>query len=107
MDEGSDPFATTFRIREGALAWRAVGAEVVVFDIGRAVYFGLNRTAAALWTALAAGATRHQLLCVALESFQVDAERAASDIDSLLADLARRGLLEGSYSPDRPKTTLP
>ena len=89
-----DPAGTTFRLREDALTWRRVGDEIVALDLGRSVYLRINRTGAVLWTALAAGASRPELLEIAVQGFRVDAELAAADIDSLLADLSGRGLLE-------------
>jgi hypothetical protein len=94
MDARSPSNGTKFRLRQDALAWRRVGDAVVVLDIRASIYMGVNRTGAALWSALAEGATRQQLLAVALERFDVDPVRAATDIDSLLADLAGRGLLD-------------
>jgi len=89
-----DAGGPTLRLREDAVAWRRVGDEVVALDIRRSVYLSVNRTAAVLWPALVEGATRRQLVSIALDRFDVDPERAADDIDSLLADLAGRDLLE-------------
>jgi hypothetical protein len=101
MDAEADPAETTFRLREIGLTWRRVGDEVVALDTGRSVYLAVNRTAAALWPALAEGSTRRQLLSIALARFQVEPERAATEIDFLLADLAARGLLDRSPSAYR------
>ncbi len=94
MKDHSRRVETTYRLRPGTLAWRRVGDEVVALDLRRSTYLAANRTAAALWPALTEGATRHQLLAVALARFHVDPVRAVNDIDSLLTALAELDLLD-------------
>ena len=94
VDAQPDPPEPMLRLREEALTWRMVGDEVVALDVERSHYLGVNRTGAFLWGALAEGATRTQLLLLVLERFHVDREEASRDIDSLLADLFDRGLLQ-------------
>jgi coenzyme PQQ synthesis protein D (PqqD) len=94
METESGSLDKTLHLREDAVAWRLVGDEVVALDVRRSTYLGLNRTGAVLWTALAKGATRRQLVALVLERFDVGPEEAARDIETLLTDLADRGLLE-------------
>ena len=91
-EPGSDE--QTVRLREGAVAWRQVGEEVVVLDLGRSTYLGVNRTGALLWPALSVGATRQGLVSLVSDAFDVDPAIIAGDIDAFLGELATRGLLE-------------
>ncbi len=81
-------------MREGAVTWRAVGAEVVALDLERSTYLGVNRTGAVVWPLLARGATRAELVDVIVARFDVDREQAAGDLADFLGGLASRGLIE-------------
>jgi hypothetical protein len=105
MDTAAPGVQPIFRLRKEAVAWRQVGDEIAAFDIGHSTYLGVNRTAAVLWTALDGGATRQELLSIALRFFQVDADRAGDDIDALLVELAGRGLLDGPAPSERLRTS--
>lgn len=94
MGGGTDAHEKRVRLREGALAWRVVGDEVVALDVERSTYLGVNETGALLWPALSEGTTRGQLVALLVERFGEDPERVARDVDALLADLAARGLLD-------------
>lgn len=75
------------------LAWRQTGEEVVVLDLQGSVYFGLNASAAPLWTMLARGATRGELVARLLADQQVDRDRAAADVDAFLTALVAQGFV--------------
>lgn len=53
----------------------------------------LNRTATRLWELAAQGATVEQLVGGIMERFDVDAERAASDVRGFVVELVGRGIL--------------
>lgn len=82
------------RLRADALQWREVEGEIVVLDLQSSSYFAVNRSGAALWGALAAGATRDGLLTKLRDEFGLDSEQAADDVDAFLAVLGERDLLE-------------
>ena len=46
------------KLAPGRVEWREIDGEVVVLDTEASKYLAGNRTAAALWSKLAAGATR-------------------------------------------------
>jgi hypothetical protein len=81
------------RLAPGRLEWREIDGEIVALDTEASKYLAGNRTAAALWPQLAAGATREQLLAQLLTRFDVEAEVAARDLDVFLVGLRERGLL--------------
>lgn len=84
------------KLRAEAVDWREVEGQVVALDRAGSVYLAVNGTGAALWPAIVEGATRNQLVGLLLETFDVDAARAAVDVDAFLADLSRRNLFERS-----------
>jgi hypothetical protein len=86
--------AEVIRLASSRLEWREIDGEIVALDIEASKYLGGNRTAAALWPSLAAGATRDELLDTLLGRFDVDAETASRDLDAFLRSLEERGLIE-------------
>ncbi|MDE2491332.1 MAG: PqqD family protein [Elusimicrobia bacterium] len=83
----------SFRRRPDA-AWRRIGEEVVVLDLRTGAYFSLNETAALIWEELDGGATRAKAAARLCAEFDADEERAARDVDELVAALLREGVLE-------------
>lgn len=72
------------KIRDGAAVWREVDGEIVLLALDSSEYIGLNKTATALWPAMTQGATRGELVSLLAASFDVDRDRAASDVDSFV-----------------------
>ena len=67
--------------------------EAVLLHMETKDYFRLNDTAAWVWKGLERGLDRPALLASLLERYQVEPAEAEAQLDSLLADLARRGLI--------------
>ena len=80
------------RLRADALEWRAVEDEVIALDGARSRYLGLNPTGALLWRRLADGATRADLVAALVEC-GADRERALTDVDAFVTELAGQRLL--------------
>ena len=57
-------------------------------------YLAANETAAAVWEALADGATREELVALLCRRFEVEQRVARADIEQLLATLHSQGLIE-------------
>ncbi|MCZ7436967.1 PqqD family protein [Micromonospora sp. WMMC241] len=89
----SDP-SVVYRIPVDRVAWRTSGDETVLLDLGRSVYFALDRWATVLWPYLVAGATAAQLSDVLARRAPVERERAVADVRSFLADLEAADLIE-------------
>jgi hypothetical protein len=83
------------RLREG-VEWRLVDGEVLALDTASSTFLNANRTGAVLWSALAAGGTRAELVARLVHAFDVDEEVAGRDVDDFLGALAVQGLLAGA-----------
>lgn len=90
----------TLRVKDGYILREVAGAHVVVPVGQRVVDFSglitLNATGAFLWTRLADGATREDLVAALTEGFDVSPEQAASDVESFTQELSQLGVLEGA-----------
>jgi hypothetical protein len=67
--------------------------EAVLLHMETKDYFRLNDTAAWVWKGLERGLDRPALLASLLERYEVEPADAEAQLDSLLADLAQRGLI--------------
>src|SRR4051794_33969635 len=65
----------------GGPARMALEGQVLALDGSTRVYLSVNRTGTVLWPALAAGATREELLARLVERFDVGDDAAARDLD--------------------------
>jgi len=92
--ECQDP-SRVYRVDGARTAWREMGPEAVVLDLGRSVYFGLNRSAGVLWSRLLTGATHTELVeaLVAAAPGPPGPRQAAADVSSFLAAVTAEGLL--------------
>ena len=97
MSPSSTPRAdrlTQLRLLKDSVDWREVDGEIVALHAGTATYFAANRTATALWQALAEGADRDELVQRLVDEFGVEAATAGADIDRFVTELKSHDLLE-------------
>lgn len=83
----------TLCLREQDLDWREIGQEIVALDGQGAVYLAVQGSGALLWRLLADSTTRDGLIETLVETYGIDATRAAEDVDEFLTSLNERGLL--------------
>lgn len=84
------------------MPWRDYGGEVVALDMATASYYTTNAAGRELWTLLARGATRSELVGRLVEEFGIDVEQAEADVDAFLGELADQKLLESRSAPGAP-----
>jgi len=70
-----------------------LGDEAVLLDLSGKRYYRLNETAAVVFKALEAGEGRKGAIAQLLAAFEVSEADASAAVDTLLADLAARGLV--------------
>ena len=82
------------KLRSADLAARGFEDETIVLDLRSSTYLTANASGSLLWSRLQAGSTRAELIDALLAEFEVDAARAAQDVDAFVAECRRRDLLE-------------
>ncbi len=87
------PLQLRVRIPEQVLT-RQVGGEVVMLDLDRECYYGMNEVGARLMQLAEQGATLAQITDRLLVEFDVDRERIEADVRRLAGELMANGLLE-------------
>ncbi len=75
------------------LSWPPIAGELAIYDARDGQYHVLNPSAAAIWTAIAAGTPVAQIVAdlAAVHRIPVDAMRA--DVEAFVADAVQLGLL--------------
>lgn len=81
------------KLREGAIAWQQVDGETILLDLTASSYLGVNRSGTLLWSALAEGTTRNELIRRLTNTFSIAEDQAAADVDAFLEDCRTRDLL--------------
>ena len=81
------------RVREGAAVWREVDGETVLLALDSSMYLGVNRTGTALWPLMVEGTTRGELVDRLASRYDIDARRAAMDVDAFVAACRDQRLL--------------
>lgn len=75
------------------LSWSDVHGEHVIIDARTGEYHVLNEVGRLIWLAITEGGTAEQLLCMIQMEFSVSKETAEADLNTFVADLSGRGLL--------------
>ena len=83
-----------YKLREGAVAWQEIDGETILLDLEASTYLGANPSGTVLWSALAEGATRQDLVERLCDQFDVAEERGGADVDAFLGTCDERGYLE-------------
>jgi hypothetical protein len=70
-----------------------LSGEAVLLNLQDKSYYRLNETAAAVWAGLERGEERAAILASLLESYDVEAEAAEREMNSVIDDMISRKLL--------------
>lgn len=82
------------RLRLGDLTWQELDGDIIVLDLQGSAYYRLNGPGVLLWQRLVEGCHQADLEAILIERYGIDAEQAAADVDSFVADLHARRLLD-------------
>ncbi len=82
---------TSYRIAPHVM-FEELGHEIVLLDMEKGMYFGLNATGKLIWQELRQGASVEQL-AARLAELAEDRARVEVDLRAFLADLDKRGLI--------------
>ncbi len=73
---------------------RQIEGECVLLNIDNERYFGLNEVGTRMWTTLTSAQSIQAAYEALLYEYQVDAEQLQQDLQSLVEELAKNGLIE-------------
>jgi hypothetical protein len=90
---GPIPLHARVRVPDSVLM-RSMGDEMVMLDLEKENYFGLNEVGARVMQIAAPGATLEAIVDQLLEEFEVRREQAEQDVRQIAAELIGAGLLE-------------
>ena len=71
-----------------------LSGEVAILDLKAGMYYGLNEIGARIWRLVKEPKTFRELLDLLLDEYEVERKDCEKDVSSLLADMARVGLVE-------------
>ncbi|OGA46742.1 MAG: hypothetical protein A3G25_13910 [Betaproteobacteria bacterium RIFCSPLOWO2_12_FULL_63_13] len=80
------------RIARDVMA-RQVGEDVVMLDLARGDYFGLDSVGARVWQLMGEGKTLAEVCNVMMQEYEVSRETIEHDVTMLAEELAARGLI--------------
>ncbi len=94
ISEPPAAYASGQRIRLGDdTLWRKLDGEAVILQLGSGNYFGMNEVGAEALSIIREGVTLGALRAQLLERFEVDEATLHADLNELLADMSKRGLI--------------
>jgi hypothetical protein len=80
------------RVADG-VAFRELGEESVLLQLGTGRYFGLDPVATRMWSVLAEAGTVEGAMAVLAEEYEVGRDRLRRDLAELVEELAQRRLV--------------
>jgi len=84
---------TPLGLAKESLIWREVDGQVIVLDMGSSSYLAINDSGAELWKAIAAGATRLELVEHLCRTYELDEQTAMRDVDAFVSTMQAHELL--------------
>jgi hypothetical protein len=82
------------RLRQStSVPWRRVGGDILLAPPGQVGFDHLSGTAAVVWLVLETPSTRDELLNTLAELYSIRPDDIAGDVDALLEDLHKRGVI--------------
>jgi hypothetical protein len=91
MTEREQP---TLRLRAAAAPWREVDGEAIVLDLESSLYLSVNHSGTLLWSALADGTTRAEMVDLLVDTYGIEPAHAQEDVDAFVESCRARNLLE-------------
>lgn len=88
------------RLRDGVVT-QILENEMLLLDTRGGQYFDLNPSGTVMLDSLLKGASREATLGLVMERFAVDQARAAADLEALVGELLKVGLVVGDWGNDR------
>jgi hypothetical protein len=85
--------ATRLRIRDGVM-FNRVGDEIVLLDLDKGTYLGLDPVGARFWELVTTNATIGEAIDTMLAEYEVARPELEADLDELVDDLARNELVK-------------
>ena len=83
---------------DGHMSWRAVAGELVILDMVSDEYHTFNDAGRAVGLSIADGNGIDETRMLISQEFDADDDTIAADVDSMVADLLERGLLNRTHS---------
>ena len=84
---------TPLALAEETVIWREVDDQVIVLDRRTWNYLTMNESGAGLWKAIAAGATRAELIEHLCQTYEVDEQTAGRDVDAFVSRMQGHKML--------------
>ena len=81
---------------------REFDGELIILDLERGDYFGLDEIGARMWTELTAGRSPRQVAELLSREYDVEPAQLLSDVVSLVQELLDRGLLKRVVDEEGP-----
>lgn len=90
---GSAAMTNVLRVVDDVV-WTDLDDEVVILKLDTGIYFGLNQVGARIWTLIAAGRRREEILQSLATQYNVSRDQIERDFDELISDLSNEGLIK-------------
>jgi len=71
-----------------------LGDEVILLNVESGLYFGLDPVGTRIWELLVEGTSEQEIVGRVLDEYDVEPERARTDVEAFIQTLASRGLTQ-------------
>lgn len=78
------------------VVWTDLGDEVVILKLDTGIYFGLAQVGACIWTLIAEGRRREEILESVATQYNASPDQIERDFDELIDELSKEGLLKAA-----------
>ena len=96
------PPQTRFRVNEAEVTGEVFDGEAIILNLATGAYYSIDRTGCLIWTLITGGHSLEETVIAILSRYDVEPERARTDIERVAGDLVREKLVrieEGHREP--------
>jgi hypothetical protein len=91
--DGTADQGSLLTLRADGVTWRALDDHIVVLDLESSLYLNVTGAGAVVWKLLYEGTTLDAMVDAVLEVFEVEPDKARTDLVAFVDDLRVRKLL--------------
>jgi hypothetical protein len=97
---------TRFRLNVDAVGAKVIDGEAIIVNVVNGRYHSMDGSGAVVWQLMDAGGSIEEIVDALSQGYDVDPERARSDVEQLARELVDQDLMILNTDGDSPRTAL-
>ena len=97
---------TRFRLNVEAVGAKVIDGEAIIVNVANGRYHSMDGSGAVVWQLMDAGGSIEEIVDALSQGYDVDPDRARTDVEQLARELVDQDLMILNIDDDAPRTSL-